>query len=156
MLKITIIVVDRTRASFLREGESFYLHRLRRYAHVEWIEVKPASIKKGKPSDQILAKEGSSILRRCSTRDYIISLDRSGKAHDSEELAAMIDRLSFTHSHLTFVIGGPLGLAKTVLERTHETFSLSRLTLTHEMSRLLLLEQLYRSFTIIKGEKYHK
>ncbi len=156
MLRITIIVVDRTRASFLREGESFYLNRLKRYARMEWVEVKPAGIKKGKPSDEILAKEGNSILRKFSARDYLISLDRSGKAHDSEELAAMIDRISLTHSRLTFVIGGPLGLAKTVLERSHETFSLSRLTLTHEMSRLLLLEQLYRAFTIINNEKYHK
>jgi len=156
MLKIKIIVVDRTRSEFLKQGESFYMKRLKRYAQTEWVEVKPAGIKKGRPTLRILDEEGDSIAKKLVTRDYIIALDRSGKEYDSEELAARIEKLSFTHDRLTFVVGGPLGLSKTILNRSHEIFSLSRLTLTHEMSRLLLLEQLYRAFTIIKGEKYHK
>ncbi|MBW1707696.1 MAG: 23S rRNA (pseudouridine(1915)-N(3))-methyltransferase RlmH [Deltaproteobacteria bacterium] len=156
MLKIKIIVVDRTRSAFLKQGETFYLKRLERYAKTEWVEVKPASIKKGRPTFGILDAEGVSIAKNLVSRDYIIALDRSGKAYDSEELALHIEKLSLTHDRLTFVVGGPLGLSKTILDRSHEIFSLSRLTLTHEMSRLLLLEQLYRAFTIIKGEKYHK
>ena len=156
MLKIKIIVVDRTRSAFLKQGETFYLKRLERYAKTEWVEVKPAGIKKGRPTFGILDAEGVSIAKNLVSRDYIIALDRSGKAYDSEELALHIEKLSLTHDRLTFVVGGPLGLSKTILDRSHEIFSLSRLTLTHEMSRLLLLEQLYRAFTIIKGEKYHK
>ena len=79
-----------------------------------------------------------------------------GKAYESEELASRIEKLSLIHDRLAFVVGGPLGLSKGVLDRSHEIFSLSRLTLTHEMSRLILLEQLYRAFTILRGEKYHK
>ena len=156
MLKIKIIVVDRTRSEFLKQGESFYMKRLKRYAQTEWVEVKPVGIKKGRSIFGILDEEGDSIAKKLVTREYIIALDRSGEAYDSEELAARIEKLSFTHDRLTFVVGGPLGLSKTILNRSHEIFSLSRLTLTHEMSRLLLLEQLYRAFTIIKSEKYHK
>jgi 23S rRNA (pseudouridine1915-N3)-methyltransferase len=156
MLKLKFIVVDRTRSPFLKEGESFYLKRLRRYAHTEWVEVKSARIKKGRPPQEVLSTEGLSILKRLLPRDYLIALDRSGKVLDSRGLAARIDELSFSHNELAFVIGGPLGLSKDVLQRACETLSLSQLTLTHEMSRLLLLEQLYRAFTILNNEKYHK
>jgi 23S rRNA (pseudouridine1915-N3)-methyltransferase len=156
MLKIKIIVVDRTRSGFLKQGETFYMKRLKRYAQTEWVEIKPAGIKKGRPIFRILDAEGDSIAKNLVPRDYIIALERSGKAYGSEELASHIEKLSLTHDRLTFVVGGPLGLSKAILDRAHEVFSLSLLTLTHEMSRLLLLEQLYRAFTIIKGEKYHK
>lgn len=156
MLKIKIIVVDRTRLKFLAEGEDFYLNRLKRYSKIEWLETKPAKIKKGKPVQHILDEEGDLIAKRILPQDYVIAMDRSGKAYDSEGLAARIDRLSISHSALTFVIGGPLGLSRKILNRANETLSLSRLTLTHEMSRLFLVEQLYRAFTIIKNEKYHK
>ena len=156
MLKIRIIVVDKTRSSFLAQGEDFYLDRLKRYARMEWVETKPAKIKKGRPVQGILDEEGDFIAKKLVPQDYIIGLDRSGKTFDSKGLAAWIDRLSISHNQLAFVIGGPLGLSKKILDRTQETLSLSRLTLTHEMSRMLLLEQLYRAFTIIKNEKYHK
>ena len=156
MLKIKLIVVDRTRSPFLKEGESFYLDRLRRYAHTEWVEVKPAAIKRGRPPEEILGAEGDSVAKRFGARDYIIALDRAGKAYDSMGLAQRIDRLSLGHPCIAFAIGGPMGFSKEFLDRADETFSLSRLTLTHEMSRLLLLEQIYRAFTILRGEKYHK
>lgn len=156
MLKIKIIVVDRTRSDFLKQGETFYMKRLKRYAKTEWVETKPAGIKKGRSTFGILDEEGGSIAKNFVPRDYIIALERSGKAYSSKELASHIEKLSLTHDRLTFVVGGPLGLSKALLDRSHEIFSLSRLTLTHEMSRLLLLEQLYRAFTIIRGEKYHK
>lgn len=156
MLKIKIIVVDRTRSTFLAQGQSFYLDRLKRYARIEWVETKPARITKGSPVQRILDQEGILIAKRLLAQDYAIALDRSGKAFDSEGLAAWIDRLATSHNPLTFVIGGPLGLSKTILDRANETLSLSRLTLTHEMSRIFLLEQLYRAFTIINNEKYHK
>jgi 23S rRNA (pseudouridine1915-N3)-methyltransferase len=155
-LRLRIIVVDRTRSPFLREGESFYLDRLGRYVRTEWVQVKPTKIKKGRPALDILAAEGESILRNFLSDDYLVALDRSGRAMDSEGLASWIEALSLSQDRIAFVIGGPLGLSNTVLERAHEILSLSQLTLTHEMSRLLLLEQLYRAFTIIHGEKYHK
>ena len=156
MFKIKIIVVDRTRSAFLSQGETFYLDRLKRYARIEWLETKPARITKDSPVQRILDLEGDLITKKIQARDYTIALERTGKSFDSEGLAAWIDRLAISHSRLAFVIGGPLGLSKTVLSKANETLSLSRLTLTHEMSRLVLLEQIYRAFTIINNEKYHK
>jgi 23S rRNA (pseudouridine1915-N3)-methyltransferase len=157
MLKIRIIVVDRTRSAFLREGESHYLRRLRKYVHVDWEEVKPASIVKGKRDEEVLNAEGEFLARKISPKDYLVALDRAGDSLDSEELARWLEDLSRrAPAGVSFVIGGPLGLSKSVLDRAQKVLSLSRLTLTHEMSRLLLLEQLYRAMTILKGEKYHK
>ena len=156
MLKLKIIVIDRTRSRFLREGEAFYLDRLKRYAQTEWLEVKPSKMTKGKTDALVLAEEGQAIWKRLNRRDYMISLDRKGKDIDSKGLATHIEKLSLSHDRLAFVIGGPLGLSKEVLRGAQESLSLSKLTLTHEMSRLLLLEQLYRAFTIIHKEKYHK
>ena len=90
-------------------------------------------------------------------QDYVIALDRSGKAYSSRGLATWLDDISIhVGGWVSFVIGGPLGLSPDILKRAQGVFSLSRLTLTHEMSRLVLLEQLYRAMTILKGEKYHK
>lgn len=156
MMKIRIIVVDRTRSPFLREGESFYLDRLRRYAHTNWIEVKPAKLSAKMDVEQVLREEGSAIAKRLDRRDHVIVLDRKGVQYTSEELASHIERTWVHHSRMALVIGGPLGLSEEILERSDESLSLSALTLTHEMARLVLLEQLYRAFTILRGEKYHK
>jgi 23S rRNA (pseudouridine1915-N3)-methyltransferase len=157
MLKIRIIVVDRTRSAFLREGESFYLRRLRKYVQVDWEEVRPVRMVKGKRDEEILNAEGEFLSRKISPKDYVVALDRAGDPLDSEELARWLERLSRrAPGGVSFLIGGPLGLSKSLLDRAQKVLSLSRLTLTHEMSRLLLLEQLYRAMTILKGEKYHK
>jgi 23S rRNA (pseudouridine1915-N3)-methyltransferase len=157
LLKLKTIVVDRTRSPFLKEGESFYLKRLRKYVPVEWIEIKSAKIKKGQPEAKILATEGQAISQKLAPRDYLVPLHATGHPFNSEELAAWLNELSTrTGGWITFVIGGPLGLSQDLLDRGHKILSLSRLTLTHEMSRLVLLEQLYRAFTILRGEKYHK
>ena len=157
MLKIRIIVVDRTRSGFLREGESFYLKRLRNYVAVEWEEVKPVKPVKGKDEGGVLSGEGEALGRKIAPKEYLVALDRTGELMNSETLAHWLDRLGrHVPGGVSFVIGGPLGLSKHILERAQRVLSLSRLTLTHEMSRLVLLEQLYRAMTILKGEKYHK
>ena len=156
-LKIRVIVVDRTRSPFLKQGESFYLDRINNYARVEWIEVKAAAIKKKRPDEEVLSFEGEAISRRLTPRDYLVALDRVGHQYDSVELAGWLDKLSMDcGGWISFVIGGPLGLSRDLMKRAQKVLSLSRLTLTHEMCRLFLLEQIYRAFTIMKGEKYHK
>jgi 23S rRNA (pseudouridine1915-N3)-methyltransferase len=154
--KIKFIVVGNTRSSFLKQGEEFYIERLQRYAPTEWIEVRPQKALKGRPREEILRVEARSIEKKCLPDDHVIALDSKGKEYDSEGLAALIERLSQTRKRICFVIGGPLGLSKEILDGAADIVSLSRLTLTHEMSRLVLLEQVYRAHTIIKGEKYHK
>lgn len=157
MIKIKCMVIDRTRSSFLKEGESFYLDRLRHYAQVEWIEIKPVKIKKGRSEGEILAAEAKAIERRLSGTDFVIALDRTGEEVVSEELAAWLNRVSTRQpGWATFIIGSPLGLSKGIIQNAARVLALSRLTLTHEMTRLVLLEQLYRAMTLLKGEKYHK
>jgi 23S rRNA (pseudouridine1915-N3)-methyltransferase len=157
MLKLRLIVVDRTRSQFLKDGESFYLKRLRKYTQVAYDEVKPIKIRKGRAEAEILDAEGDAIARRVAPGDYVVALDRSGRLYDSEELAKWLEALSVeAKGWVCLAIGGPLGLSKALLEHSDKVLSLSRLTLTHEMTRLVLLEQLYRAFTIMKGQKYHK
>ncbi len=156
MPKIKIIVVGNTKSSFIKEGEQIYLERLRRYTDTQWVEVKPQKVRKGRSGAEILATEGQSIDKKFLSGDHIIALDIKGKEYDSEGLAKWIERLSLSGKSLCFVMGGPLGLSEKILHSADEILSLSKLTLTHEMSRLLLLEQLYRAYTIIRGEKYHK
>lgn len=124
---------------------------------MEWIEVKPARIKKGRSDKEILATESRSIDQKLAPGDYLVPLHSTGHSFTSEELAKWLDGLSArTKMCVTFLIGGPLGLSQDLLDRGQEILSLSHLTLTHEMARLVLLEQLYRAFTILRGEKYHK
>lgn len=156
MLKIRIIVVGRTRAEFLRQGEEFYLERLRRYAGIEWVVARPAPIGKNRPELEVLAEEGRSIAGKLQPREYVIALDRSGKAYDSPGLSRRLDRWSQQGVPLAFLVGGHLGLSESNLRLAGEILSLSPLTFTHEMSRLIFLEQLYRAFTILNNEKYHK
>ena len=96
-LKLKVIVVDRTRSPFLKEGELFYIDRLNKYTQVEWIEVKPSMIKKGRPADKVLTAEGQAIARRLMPRDYLVALDRSGHQYDSVGLADWFDKLSMDH-----------------------------------------------------------
>jgi 23S rRNA (pseudouridine1915-N3)-methyltransferase len=156
LFRFGMYVVGRTRAPFLLEGEAFYLNRLGQYARVQWVEVKPAPATKGLADAQIMAGEGRSLLARLPDKDCVLALDRRGKTYDSEALANRIQTLASQHGRIAFVIGGHAGLSDDVLSRADERISLSRLTFTHEMSRLILLEQLYRAMTILRGEKYHK
>jgi 23S rRNA (pseudouridine1915-N3)-methyltransferase len=157
MLKFKIIVVDRTRSSFLKEGELFYRKRLGNYAQLEWVEVKSVRITKGRSVEEVLEAEGDALARRLNAGDYLVALDRKGDQVDSVELAGWFQKLSVeVGGWVTFVIGGPLGLSRETVTGAQKVLSLSRLTLTHEMCRLVVLEQIYRAMTILRGEKYHK
>ncbi|MBW1764884.1 MAG: 23S rRNA (pseudouridine(1915)-N(3))-methyltransferase RlmH [Deltaproteobacteria bacterium] len=157
MLKIKFLVVDRTRAKFLSDGEVTYLDRLKKYARVEWIEVKPAKIKKGRPKKDIIAEEALAITKKLVPHDYLVALDPLGREYDSEGFSFWLEKLSTSQrGWINFIIGGPLGLSRGIIDQADDVLSLSRLTFTHEMCRLFLIEQIYRAFTIMKGTKYHK
>jgi len=133
------------------------LKRLQSYAQVEWIEVKPVRMTKGRPEEEILHLEGQALIRKRGPKDYLVALDRTGRQYGSEEFAGRLEKVALNAGGgITFMIGGPLGLSGDVLAESDEILSLSTFTFTHEMSRVLLLEQIYRAFTILKGEKYHK
>lgn len=157
MLKINFIVVDRTKASFLRKGEEEYLKRLKRFVKYRYTEVKPEKLVKGKSDFEIADKEGERILAKLEKGDHLIALDRSGKQYSSKNLASWLKRLSMdVRGSVCFAIGGPVGLSEDILKKADSVLSLSKMTMTHEMCRLLLMEQIYRAFTIIEGHKYHK
>lgn len=153
---MSFVVVDRTRSPFLSDAETFYLARLRPYTQTDWVVVKPEKASKSRPDEEIIRLEGESILKRLPSPTHLIALDRTGRMYSSREFASRLEALYMQNSHLTFVTGGPLGLSSAVRDAAHESLSLSRMTLTHEMCRIFLLEQIYRAFTIIQGTKYHK
>ncbi len=154
MLTLRVVVVGKTREGFVREGEALYRRRIERFARLQWVEVKPAQ--PAATPATALRQEAQALGRQVSGRDYVIALDRLGKQWDSRGLAAHIAQLAMNQSRLCFLIGGPEGIAQDLLGRCHERMSLSRLTFTHEMSRLILLEQLYRALSINQGTPYHR
>ncbi|HEX9934564.1 MAG TPA: 23S rRNA (pseudouridine(1915)-N(3))-methyltransferase RlmH [bacterium] len=156
-MRIFIFTVGETRASYLREAELEYARRLRRYCRFESGYVAPEKMTANKSDELVMKKEGERLSTRLPEACRTIALDRLGKSWTSQELAT---HLSVWQNGglecVGFVIGGPLGLSPDVLKRADDVVSLSRMTLAHEIAKLVLLEQLYRAFTILRGEKYHK
>lgn len=157
MLHIAIIAVGKLKERYLAEGVDLYLKRISPYARVTVLEVPEGG---GKGSAETVKKavetEGCRILNFLSPATYTVALDPKGESLSSEEMAEKLSSLAAAgRSHLSFVIGGAYGLSPAVLEKASLRLSLSRLTFTHQMARLLLLEQLYRWFKIARGEPYH-
>lgn len=156
-MKIKIIVVGKTKEQFLRLGEQEFQQRLARYCQLEKVVVKEEKIVSNKAEQTIKLKEAERILSQISKGNFIIALDRVGDQMSSDELAEFLQqKMNEGCGEMTFIIGGTLGLGETILKSAAKVLSLSKMTFTHEMSRLILLEQLYRAFTILKGTKYHK
>jgi 23S rRNA (pseudouridine1915-N3)-methyltransferase len=156
-MKIRIISVGRTEDDYIRIGAERFLKRIRVYHPVEEIRVKGAGSGQSSDNNRILEREAERLLKHINPRDKVILLDRQGKGMTSEAFAVFLDReLVGGGRSATFVIGGAEGVAQAVRERADDMLSLSQMTLPHEMSRLLLLEQIYRGFTILKGKRYHR
>lgn len=158
-MKITIVCAGRLKEKYLTDGVAEFLKRLTPFAKTEIIEISEEKMKDN-PSEaekeKTLTLEGGRLLRQVPAGSYLFVLDVFGKEKSSEELAQRINELGLSgRSHLTFLIGGAFGLSREVRAAADELLSFSRLTFTHQMVRLLLVEQLYRSFKINRGEKYH-
>jgi 23S rRNA (pseudouridine1915-N3)-methyltransferase len=159
-MQINIIAVGRVKESFLADGIAEYTKRLRPYVNLRIAEVdddrRPVNLSPAQ-QDQILAREGKKILAAIPQGSVTVALAVDGKPYSSEELAAFIKKREVSGaSQITFIIGGDLGLYDGVLEQCDERLSLSPMTFTHQMVRLILLEQIYRAFRIMRGEPYHK
>lgn len=159
-MRITIITVGKIKEKYLRDAISEYSKRLSKYCKMEIIEVadeKTPENASGTMNETIKAKEAERILKYLKEDAYIITLEIQGKQLTSEELADKIEKLGIQGtSHLIFVIGGSLGLGKEVLEKSNYALSFSKMTFPHQLMRVILLEQIYRSYRIIKKEPYHK
>lgn len=163
MVKIRIVAVGKTKEGWIKEGILHYRKLLRKYAEVELLEIKEERVTRSREAEAILENEADSLLKALVKRDsssptsLSVALDRAGKQTSSEDLAqAMGENLNRGCSEFTFVVGGALGLSRRVLDACSTALSLSEITFTHEMSRLILLEQIYRAFSIHKGTGYHK
>ena len=159
-MNISIIAVGKLKEKYLKQGIDEYLKRLTAYAKVEIIEVpdeKAPEILSETEMEQVKQKEGERILAKISPDTHVIALAIEGKMKTSEELADGLDKLAtYGKSKIAFVIGGSLGLSSDVMQRANESLSFSKMTFPHQLMRLVLVEQVYRAFRIIRGEPYHK
>ena len=156
-MQIQIITVGKNKVDYLVQGETDYLRRIRYYCKIGVLNVKSEKITENRSSEIIKQAEGKRILQKIPSRSCVIAMDEKGKSINSKEFAGKIaDFQNRGVEKLIFITGGPLGLSEEVLSRADFILSLSKMTFNHDMVRLILLEQLYRSFTILRGEKYHK
>jgi 23S rRNA (pseudouridine1915-N3)-methyltransferase len=159
-MRILIYCVGSLKEAYWREAEKEYLKRLSPYAKAEIIEVPDLPSKEGaskKSEEETKEKEGERILAKIKPSDYVVLLDLGGEETGSVELSRRLEGwMERGGASVTFVIGGSLGLSESLRKRGNDVLTLSKLTFTHQMSRIILLEQIYRAFRIMRGEPYHK
>jgi 23S rRNA (pseudouridine1915-N3)-methyltransferase len=155
-MRLEILLLNKTKDSYLQQGVADYLHRLRRYTAVELVEIKIKNLS-ARSDSEIKALESFQIDRRATEGSYRIALDSRGRQLSSEKFASFLTDLENRAVRtVSFIIGGPLGLAEEQLQKADQVLSLSVMTYTHDMTRLILLEQIYRAYTIKAGTSYHK
>ncbi len=156
-MNIKIIALGKIKEKFLKDGIDEFLKRLTPYASVEVIELTPIEIKDENLIERVLEQEGEKILSLIKPQSYVITLEIQGKMLSSEELAEKIEDLTNDGiGEIIFVIGSSCGIAKSVSSRANFKLSMSKMTFLHQFARLILVEQIYRAFKIIKKETYHK
>ena len=154
-MKIKVLTIGKTKASYLQEGEEEYKKRLSFYTTLEWI-ILPDVSSKGMSHELIKEKEAPLFLKHIKAEDKVWLLDEKGKTFSSLEFSRQIQKtMNAGTKTLVLVIGGAFGFHSSLYDRADAKVSLSALTFSHEMVRLFLLEQLYRAHTILKGESYH-
>ncbi|MCR4430333.1 MAG: 23S rRNA (pseudouridine(1915)-N(3))-methyltransferase RlmH [Tepidanaerobacteraceae bacterium] len=159
-MNITVIAVGKLKEKYLKDGIAEYAKRLKPYCNLNIVEIAEEIIPES-PSfagkNQALRKEGSYILEKINPASFVISLCIEGERFTSEKMAKKIEGIMTSGtSHITFIIGSSMGLSEEVKEKAHLKLSFSDFTFPHQLMRLILLEQIYRWFKIIRGETYHK
>ncbi|MCY7079273.1 23S rRNA (pseudouridine(1915)-N(3))-methyltransferase RlmH [Streptococcus oralis subsp. tigurinus] len=159
-MKIKVVTVGKLKEKYLKDGIAEYIKRISRFAKLEMIELadeKTPDKASELENQKILETEGARILSKVGERDFVVVLAIEGKTLSSEEFSKQLEQASIKgYSTLTFIIGGSLGLAPVVKNRANLSVSFGRLTLPHQLMRLVLIEQIYRAFTIQQGSPYHK
>lgn len=159
-MKIRIIGIGKIKESYMREAINDYLTRLKPYVTMEIVEVmdEPVSDKPNQSEiEMVKNKEGNKVSRLLKPSDYVIALDLGKKQLRSPEFAKYLeDKFVLGGSNLTFLIGGSYGLSDELKKRANDSITLSEMTFTHQMTRLIILEQIYRAFKINRNETYHK
>ena len=159
-MKIKIVTVGKLKEKYLKDGIAEYSKRISRFATVEMVELadeKTPDRASDSENEKILDVEGNRILSKIGDREFVVVLAIEGNTLSSEEFSKQLEQASINgFSTLTFVIGGSLGLSKEVKKRANLSVSFGRVTLPHQLMRLVLTEQIYRAFTIQQGSPYHK
>ena len=156
-MKIKIIALGKIKEKFLKDGIDEFLKRLTPYATVEVVELSPIEIKDENLTERALDEEGEKILNLIKPQSYVITMEIKGTMLSSEELAGKIERLTNDGvPEIVFIIGSSCGISKNVSKRADFKLSMSKMTFLHQFARLLLVEQIYRAFKIIRKETYHK
>ncbi len=163
MVKIRVLAVGKTKEDWIKQGMHHYSKLLGKHAHIELVEVKDEKITRSRKSEAVLEAEADRIIRYLKKDDSAgsshlrVALDKGGKQLSSEGLARLLkENLNRGYSQFTFILGGALGLSPGVADTCQLKLSLSAMTFTHEMTRVILLEQIYRAFSILEGTDYHK
>lgn len=155
-MKITLLTVGKTDKDWVRQGLDIYVSRLKHYIPFGIMEIPELKNVSALSKDQIKSKEGELILKNIRPTDDVILLDEKGKQYTSVELAKIIqDKISYAGKDIVFIIGGAYGFSDAVYQRANSKLSLSKMTFSHQMVRAIFAEQIYRAFTIMRGEPYH-
>lgn len=155
-MKITLLTVGKTDKDWVRQGIDIYTTRMKHYFPFSIIEIPELKNVASLSEDQIKTKEGELILKNIKPTEDVILLDERGREFSSMEFAKLLqDKISYIGKDLVFVIGGSYGFSEAVKQRANSKISLSKMTFSHQMVRAIFVEQLYRAFTIMKGEPYH-
>lgn len=155
-MKLEVLLLNKTKEPYLQQGINDYQTRLKRFIPVDLIEIKVKKLS-ARSDLEIKAVESAMIDKRTTQGSYRIALDCGGQQLSSEAFASLLSELEQRSLQtVSFIIGGPLGLADEQLHRADRVLSLSEMTFTHDMARLILLEQIYRAYTIKAGTRYHK
>ncbi|WP_156306969.1 23S rRNA (pseudouridine(1915)-N(3))-methyltransferase RlmH [Sphingobacterium endophyticum] len=155
-MKITLICIGKTDDQHIVKGIEVYTKRLKHYVNFQIVNIPDIKNSKNLSESQQKEKEAQQLLKNISNQDFIILLDERGKEYSSMEFSAFLEKQMVSSvTHLVFMIGGPYGFDDTVYQRANSKISLSRMTFSHQMVRLFFVEQIYRAYTIMRGEPYH-
>lgn len=155
-MKITLLTVGKTDRAWVKDGLDIYLSRLKYYIPFSIIEIPELKNASSLSVEEIKIREGELILKKLQASDDVILLDERGKEYTSIKLAeALSKKMNLSGKDIVFIIGGAYGFSEPVYKRANSKIALSKMTFSHQMVRVIFLEQLYRAFTIIRGEPYH-
>lgn len=155
-MKITLLTVGKTDRDWVKQGLDIYVSRLKHYIPFNIVEIPELKNVSALSKDQIKSKEGELILKNIKPTDEVILLDERGKEYSSIEFAKVLeDKITYIGKDIVFIIGGAYGFCADVYSRANSKMSLSKMTFSHQMVRAIFAEQIYRAFTIMRGEPYH-
>jgi 23S rRNA (pseudouridine1915-N3)-methyltransferase len=155
-MKITLLVIGKTLSDYLKAGEDEYLKRLKFYGNIDYCVIPTIKNTKSLTEEQQKTEEAKLLLSKIEASDFCVLLDEKGKNGTSEEFADFLNgKMVSGVKNLVFIVGGAFGFSEQMYQRANHKLALSHLTFSHQMTRLIFMEQLYRAFTILKGEPYH-